>query len=134
MGQGSLATTVRHVSHNLTVFVHDPDDMVVAANTLVRTGGGSVVVKAGEVPAHLSLQVAGLVSDAPHETVAGRFCEFRDAAGSIVDWKPPYLVFKALVGATLACDPGPHQADLGIADPVASRILENPLLEDRIPA
>jgi len=39
-------------------------------------------------------------------------------------------VFKALVGATLACNPGPRQTDSGIDDPAAARLLASPLLED----
>ena len=29
---------------------------------------------------------------------------------------PPVLAFKAVVGASLACNPGPHVTDMGIAD------------------
>ena len=46
----------------------------------------------------------------------------------IVAWEPPYLTFKALVGATLACNPGPHQTDLGIADPMKGVLLSDPVL------
>jgi adenine deaminase len=47
----------------------------------------------------------------------------------IVDWKPPYRVFKACFGATLACNAGPHQTDRGIADVVTGKVLESPVLE-----
>jgi adenine deaminase len=52
--------------------------------------------------------------------------------GEVVAWNPPYLTFKALVGATLACNAGPHQTDLGIADPQAGILLASPVLEDRL--
>jgi adenine deaminase len=48
----------------------------------------------------------------------------------IVDWQPPYLVFKACFGATLACNAGPHQTDRGIADVGTGRLLESPVLSD----
>jgi adenine deaminase len=46
----------------------------------------------------------------------------------IVDWQPPYLVFKACFGATLACNAGPHQTDRGIADVTTGNVLESPVL------
>ncbi|MEM7693015.1 MAG: adenine deaminase C-terminal domain-containing protein [Pseudomonadota bacterium] len=126
--RGAFATTVSHDSHNLTVFGRDPHDMAAAANALVGSGGGMAVAKDGAVVAHLALPVGGLVSDAPLERVAQGFADVRAAAGTIVDWAPPYLVFKALVGATLACNKGPHQTDLGIADPLGGRLLRSPIV------
>ncbi len=43
--------------------------MLAAAETLKRCGGGFTVVSGGEVKALLELPVAGLMSDAPVETV-----------------------------------------------------------------
>jgi len=40
----------------------------------------------------------------------------RVAADAIIDWRPPLLTFKAIVGASLACNPGPHVTDVGITD------------------
>jgi adenine deaminase len=44
------------------------------------------------------------------------FADLRAAIDRSVDWRPPYLVFKACFGATLACNAGPRQTDRGIAD------------------
>jgi hypothetical protein len=38
------------------------------------------------------------------------------AADEIIDWQPPILTFKAIVGASVACNPGPHVTDRGITD------------------
>ena len=46
----------------------------------------------------------------------------------LVDWQPPYLVFKACFGAALACNAGPYQTDRGIADIVQGLLLESPIL------
>ncbi len=127
---GAFATTVSHDSHNLTVFGNNCDDMAQAANALIQSGGGMAVVQGGKTIAALPLPVAGLVSEEPLATVAAGFREVRAAMDNVVGWEPPYLVFKALVGATLACNPGPHQTDLGIADPAAAMLLASPLLED----
>ncbi|MBU2960166.1 amidohydrolase family protein [Citreicella sp. C3M06] len=126
--RGAFATTVSHDSHNLTVFGADPADMAAAANALIACGGGMAVATQGKVSALLPLPVAGLVSEAPLPEVAEALEQLRRAMDEVVDWQPPYLVFKALVGATLACNKGPHQTDLGIADPQAGRLLTTPLL------
>jgi adenine deaminase len=126
--RGAFATTVSHDSHNLTVFGRDPADMAVAAEALIACGGGMAVVRGGRVRAILPLPVAGLVSEAPLAGVAARFTAVKAAMEEVVDWAPPYLVFKALVGATLACNAGPHQTDMGVADPMAGRLLETPVL------
>lgn len=126
--RGAFATTVSHDSHNLTVFGHDPADMAAAANALIAAGGGMAVAQGGAVTALLPLPVAGLVSPAPLAEIAAGFEAVRRAMDDVVTWAPPYLTFKALVGATLACNAGPHQTDLGIADPHAGRLLDSPVL------
>ena len=127
---GAFATTVAHDSHNLTVFGGDPDDMAVAANAVIEVGGGMAVAQNGTVTALLPLPLSGLVSDAPLEDVANTFEELRTAVGNVVEWEPPYLVFKACFGATLACNVGPHQTDQGIADVLTGKVLVSPILEE----
>lgn len=127
---GAFATTVSHDSHNLTVFGRTGEDMAIAANAVIEAGGGMAAAAQGQLCALLPLPVAGLVSAEPLQIVAAQFAKVRDAMGEIVAWTPPYLTFKALVGATLACNGGPHQTNLGIADPLAGRLLQNPVLED----
>lgn len=126
--RGAFATTISHDSHNLTVFGSNPRDMALAANALIGSGGGMAVASGGAVRAHLALPIGGLISPAPLAEVAAEFQAVRQAMDAVVDWAPPYLVFKALVGATLACNKGPHQTDLGIADPLAGRLLRSPVL------
>lgn len=125
---GAFATTVSHDSHNLTVFGGNAEDMALAANAVIATGGGMAVASEGKVTALLPLPLSGLVSDAPLEDVAQAFEELRAAVGKVVDWQPPYLVFKACFGATLACNIGPHQTDMGIADVLTGRVMESPVI------
>ncbi len=128
--RGAFATTVSHDCHNLTVFGNNPRDMSKAANAVIEAGGGMAVAAGGQVAATLPLPIAGLVSAEPLEQVAGSFEMVRKAMADVVDWQPPFLTFKALVGATLACNAGPHQTDLGIADPEAGILMPSPVLED----
>ncbi len=127
--RGAFCTTVSHDSHNLTVFGGNVADMTLAANAVISAGGGMAVVQDGEIKVLLPLPLSGLVSEAPLEETAATFRAIRRAMEDIVDWKPPYLVFKACFGATLACNAGPHQTDRGIADMATGRVMESPVLE-----
>ncbi|MDV7143469.1 adenine deaminase C-terminal domain-containing protein [Tropicimonas sp. TH_r6] len=127
---GAFATTVSHDSHNLTVFGKRPEDMAAAANAVIAARGGMAVARGGKSVAVLPLPVAGLVSDAPLPEVAAALAALRVAMDEVVEWDPPYLTFKALVGATLACNAGPHQTDLGIADSHAGILLASPILSE----
>jgi adenine deaminase len=127
--RGAFCTTVSHDSHNLTVFGGNARDMALAANAVIEVGGGMAVARDGRVEVLLPLPLSGLVTDASLQETANGFAGIRAAMEKIVDWKPPYLVFKACFGATLACNIGPHQTDRGIADVITGKVLESPILE-----
>lgn len=126
--RGAIATTVAHDSHNLVVFGRDPRDMAAAANALIGCGGGMAVAASGKVTALLPLPVCGLLSDAPAPEVAAGFAALKTAADAIVDWQPPILTFKAIVGASLACNPGPHVTDRGISDGTTGEVFASALI------
>ncbi|MBQ2201359.1 MAG: hypothetical protein II412_02200 [Clostridia bacterium] len=88
---GAIAATVAHDSHNIVVVGDNDGDMIFAAETLKNCGGGFTVVSHGEVKALLELPVAGLMSDAPVETVLEKQRELLAAAHAL--------------GADDACDP-----------------------------
>jgi adenine deaminase len=127
--RGAIATTIAHDSHNLVVFGRDAHDMAAAANALIAAGGGMAVARDGAVTALLRLPVCGLLSDAPTREVAADFARLKAAADEIVDWQPPILTFKALVGASLACNPGPHVTDMGIADGTTGEVFASTFVE-----
>jgi adenine deaminase len=122
--RGAVATTYSHDSHNLVVIGREPEDLQAAANALVACGGGISVARQGQVVAILELPVAGLLSDAAPKEVAEAFQKVREAAGQVIDWKPPYRTFKALSGTALACNPGPHLTDLGLTDGTSGEIAD----------
>ena len=66
---GAIASTVGHDSHNLVVAGDSDEDMALAIDTLESCGGGYVVVGGGKVLSKLPLPVAGLMSDAPLDTI-----------------------------------------------------------------
>lgn len=88
---GAIAATVAHDSHNIVVVGDSDADMIFAAETLKNCGGGFTVVSHGEVKALLELPVAGLMSDAPVETVLEKQRQLLSAAHAL--------------GADDACDP-----------------------------
>ena len=128
--RGAYASTVSHDSHNLTTFGRDPADMAAAANTVRDMQGGLAVVEAGQVVAKLALPTAGLMSSHALDDVARDFTDLRQTLDALVDWQPPYLVFKALFGASLVCNVGPRLSDIGLVDPFAHRQMTHCVLED----
>ena len=80
---GAIATTVGHDSHNLVVVGDNDADMLMAVDVLEECGGGYVVVSRGEVKAKIVLSVAGLMSDAPLESILKHQRELLDAAGDL---------------------------------------------------
>lgn len=126
--RGAFASTVSHDSHNLTVFGRDTGDMALAANTVRDMQGGLVVVAHGKVLAKLHLPIAGLVSDRSLVEVAKEFADLRATLDTLVDWQPPYLVFKALFGASLVCNAGPRLSDVGLVDVFEGKTLESCVL------
>ena len=117
--RGAIATTYSHDAHNLVVLGGRPEDMQIAANTLIRCGGGMVVVQDGAVLALAEFPVAGILSDLPPAAMAEKFRALRHAAEKVTEWRPPYWTFKAIEGTCLACNPGPHLTDLGLTDGTA---------------
>ena len=88
---GAIAATVAHDSHNIVVVGDNDPDMLLAIDTLRDCGGGFTVVSGGEVRALLKLPVAGLMSDAPVESVLSDQRALLDAAHAL--------------GTDDACDP-----------------------------
>jgi adenine deaminase len=78
--RGALASTVAHDAHNIVVVGVDDDDMARAVARLTELGGGEVVVEDLGVRAELPLPIAGLLSDAPLQTVLEQSRSCVDAA------------------------------------------------------
>lgn len=81
--QGALASSVGHDSHNLCVVGSSDADMVVAANHLIKIGGGFAVALNGAILADLPLPVAGLMSLEPYEKVREKLLLLRDTVRAL---------------------------------------------------
>lgn len=71
-GRMAMASTVAHDSHHMIVVGTDRAQMALAANRLAEVGGGITIFREGEELALVELPIAGLMSDAPAETVAAK--------------------------------------------------------------
>ena len=60
--KGAIGASVAHDSHNLMIVGKTISEIVVAANALIKSGGGLVVVDGRDVKALLELPLAGLLS------------------------------------------------------------------------
>lgn len=80
---GAIASTVAHDSHNMIVVGTNDYDMYTAAVALIKSQGGKVVVKDGEIISELPLSIAGLMSDKDFDYVVSKCDELNQAAHSI---------------------------------------------------
>lgn len=128
--RGAIATSYSHDSHNLVVLGRSAEDMALAANQLIASGGGMALAQNGGILAHVSMPIAGMLSDKPAHTLAAEFRQLRDLSAEVADWEPPYRVFKAIEGTCLACNAGPHLTDLGLTDGTTRQIVD-PVLDCR---
>ena len=71
-GRMAMGSTVAHDSHHMIVVGTDREMMAACANRLGEMGGGVSVWKDGAEIACVPLPIAGLMSDDPASTVAGR--------------------------------------------------------------
>ena len=70
---GAIASTVAHDSHNMIVIGTNDNDMLKAIKELVKSQGGKVIVKDGEVISKLELPIAGLMSEESADIVIDIF-------------------------------------------------------------
>ena len=77
--RGAVATTYAHDSHNLLVMGYSPEEMALAATTVLHSHGGMAVVEGETVKAHLPLPVAGLMAEAPVSEVGKKLADVKCA-------------------------------------------------------
>ena len=63
LGGSTIATSVGHDHHNITVVGSDPADMAIAVNRIAELQGGILMVENGKVLHEIALPICGLLSD-----------------------------------------------------------------------
>jgi len=124
--EGAVASTVAHDSHNLVVAGASDEDMIIALNELVHSGGGMVVVRKGRTLAHVPLPIAGLMSERPVEAVAQEVERLKEAWVTLGCTLPfPYM---NLALTTLSVIPKLRITDKGLLDTVNFKFV-SPIIE-----
>ena len=70
---GAFASTWNFHENNLIVIGSNENDMAIAANNLIKTQGGMIVINEGKVLSSLPLELAGIISTNTFENVSENF-------------------------------------------------------------
>ncbi len=81
--RGALASTIAHDAHNIVAVGVSEADLLGAIALVAESQGGLAVVADGQILGHLSLPIAGLLSDQPLEAVATAYEALEEAARSL---------------------------------------------------
>lgn len=122
--RGAVATSYSHDNHNLLVVGHNPHDMMVAANEVIRNQGGFCVVEDGKVIANLLLPVGGILTEEPLEKTAKEVEKLRRAMESL--GYEHYNPIMSISTHSLPVSPALKLTDLGLIDVNAGKVV--PLL------
>ena len=112
--RGALAQTVAHDAHNLLVVGSNDEDMALAANTLIKCGGGLVAVLDGKVISVVELPIAGLMSDKPIEQMSASIEKMEQTWKEMGSTLPSPFMTMALI--PLACLPETRLTNRGLVD------------------
>ena len=111
---GALASSVAHDHHNIVVVGVDDASMLAAAHAVAEMGGGLAVADGDQILAHLSLPVAGLMSEHPIEIVRREFGDVIGAAHALgSELHDPFMAM-----SFMALEVIPHLklTDVGLVD------------------
>ena len=112
--QGAAATTYAHDHHNLLILGQNKEDMAAAANHVIQQQGGYAVVRAAGLLAFAHLPIAGILSDAPVDTLAKEMHEVQQALHGL--GYNHYNVIMSLSTLGLPVSPFFKVTDKGIVD------------------
>ncbi len=119
---GAVATSWAHDHHNLLVLGRSVSDMVLAINTLIDQQGGYLVVCDGKILANARLNVGGILSDGPLETLAAEIQAVRAAMQHLgYDHANEIMSFSTL---SLLVSPRLKISDKGLVDVRTQTLVE----------
>jgi adenine deaminase len=112
--KGALASSVAHDSHNLIAVGVENRDLLTAIEEVRRMGGGLVAAEGGRVLARAALEVGGLMSKEPLESLGRQIKTLSRAAESLGCIQPE--PFMALSFLSLPVIPELKLTDRGLVD------------------
>ena len=90
---GAFASTWSFHENNMIVIGSNEKDMAIAANSLLRTQGGMVVVYKGKILSSMPLQMAGILSTDSFEKTSKNFSNINNVLlDSGCKFKKPHLI------------------------------------------
>jgi len=90
---GAFASTWSFHENNMIVIGSNEKDMAIAANSLLRTQGGMVVVYKGKILSSMQLQMAGIISTDSFEKTSKNFSDINNVLlDSGCKFKKPHLI------------------------------------------
>ena len=111
---GAMAATVAHDAHNLFVIGTNDEDMALAANTLIKCGGGTCAVSDGKVLGLVELPFAGLMGVESAEEMSDKVAHLEKAWKQIgCDIVSPFMTMAII---PLACLPELRLTNRGLVD------------------
>lgn len=113
---GALATTIAHDSHNLIVLGDNDEDMLLAAEELIRLDGGMAIAGAGKLLGSLALPIAGLMTNQPVEQVSAQLEELNAVAFDRLGVRRDIDPFMTLSFLALPVIPELKLTDMGLFD------------------
>jgi adenine deaminase len=121
ISKGAIASTVSHDCHNLTIVGRDPEDMAMAAQELVKSGGGIVCVADGKVLAKVELPIAGLMSTKSVEELAPETSHLKETIKGLgLEGQYPLL---RVATFALAVIPEVKMTDQGLVDVLTQKFI-----------
>jgi adenine deaminase len=120
--RGALAGTVAHDHHNLVVIGADDRSMETAARAVIALGGGIAAADGDQVLGTLALPVAGLMSEAPIETVRRDYDALVAIAQGLGSQHPDPLMGMSFMA--LEVIPALKLTDVGLVDVEQFRLID----------
>ncbi|MGE5841704.1 MAG: adenine deaminase [Deltaproteobacteria bacterium] len=112
--KGALASSVGHDSHNIIAVGVEDADLAAAVEEVRRLGGGLVVAEGGKILAKVALEIAGLMSTKPLESLSAELKMLLRAAKSLGCTLPePFMTLSFL---SLPVIPELKLTDRGLVD------------------
>jgi adenine deaminase len=112
--KGALASSVAHDSHNIIAVGVEDLDLFTAIEEIQRMGGGLVVAESGRIAAKAALEIGGLMSKEPLESLTAQIKTISRAAKSLGCILPE--PFMALSFLSLPVIPELKLTDRGLVD------------------
>ncbi|MGE6375865.1 adenine deaminase C-terminal domain-containing protein [Peribacillus muralis] len=110
--RGAVATTYSHDNHNLLVIGHNKQDMMMAANEVIRNQGGVCCVHDGQILSMIHLPVGGILSEKPMDIVSEQVEQLTEALKSL--GYEHYNVIMSLSTLSLPVSPALKITDHGL--------------------